>query len=80
MSAAGHGFNEYGRLRTVAVKHPRQAFRDQATLDAQWSAHGFTACPDFDLACRQYDAFLEVLAAHGTEFVHLPSEAATTID
>ncbi len=54
MSPDRDAFNEYGRLRTVAVKHARDAFRDQATLDEQWSAHGFTARPDFDLACRQY--------------------------
>ena len=75
-----NAFNEYGRLRTVAVKHPREAFRDQATLDEQWSVHGFTARPDFDVACRQYDGFLEVLAAHGAEFVHLPPDGTTTID
>jgi N-dimethylarginine dimethylaminohydrolase len=72
--------DEYGRLRVVAVKHPRDAFQDQATLDAQWAAHGFTACPDFALACRQYDAFLDVLAARGTEFVRLPADVTTTID
>jgi N-dimethylarginine dimethylaminohydrolase len=75
-----NAFNEYGALRTVAVKHPRAAFLDQATLDAQWVPHGFTARPEFTLACHQYDAFLEALAAHGTEFVHLPADDTTTID
>jgi N-dimethylarginine dimethylaminohydrolase len=77
---ASNAFNEYGRLRAVAVKHPRDAFVDQATIDAQWAAHGFTARPDFGLACRQYDAFLEVLAAQGAEFIHLPPASTTTID
>jgi N-dimethylarginine dimethylaminohydrolase len=73
-------FDEFSLLRRVAVKHPRQAFVNQATLDAQWAAHGFRACPDFELACRQYDAFLETLTAHGAELVHLPADDATTID
>ncbi len=77
---SGPVFDEFSLLRRVAVKHPRQAFLDQATLNAQWEAHGFRACPDFDRACRQYDAFLEALTAHGAEPVHLPADTATTID
>jgi N-dimethylarginine dimethylaminohydrolase len=72
--------DEFSPLRQVAVKHPRQAFVDQATLDAQWESHGFTARPDFDLACRQYDAFLEALTSRGAELVHRPADGATTID
>ena len=53
--------NEFGRLLRVAVKHPRDAFASDACLAAEWQAHGFTAPPDFALACRQYDAFLEAL-------------------
>ena len=72
--------DEFSLLKRVAVKHPREAFVSQATLDAQWAQHGFKACPDFDLACQQYDAFLGLLTAHGAELVHLPSDPATTID
>ena len=73
-------FDECSRLKTVAVKHPRDAFRDQATLDAQWAAHGFTAAPRFELACRQFDVFLAAVTAYGAETVFLPADAATTID
>jgi len=73
-------FDECSRLKTVAVKHPRDAFRDQATLEAQWAAHGFTDVPHFELACRQFDVFLDAVTAHGAEAVLLPSDAATTID
>ena len=59
--------NESGRLTRVAVKHARDAFVSDERLAAQWKAHGFTAAPDLALACRQYDAFLESLAAQGAE-------------
>jgi N-dimethylarginine dimethylaminohydrolase len=72
--------DEFSPLRQVAVKHPRQAFVNQATLDAQWESHGFTARPDFDLACRQFDALLEALTSRGAELVQLPADDATTID
>ena len=41
----------------VAVKHPRDAFVDDATIAAQWQAHGFTAAPDFARRADEYDAF-----------------------
>jgi N-dimethylarginine dimethylaminohydrolase len=72
--------NEYGRLTQVLVKHARDAFVSDAALASQWQAHGFTAAPDFRLACRQYDAFLAALTAHGGEPLFLPPDAAATID
>jgi len=72
--------NESGRLTRVAVKHARDAFVSDERLAAQWEAHGFTAAPDLALACRQYDAFLESLAAHGAGVTFLPPDSATTID
>ena len=72
--------DEFGHLARVAVKHPRDAFASDTTLASQWRAHGFTSVPDFRLACRQYEAFLEALTAHGAEAVFLPGDAATTID
>ena len=72
--------NEFDRLRHVAVKHPREAFVSAEVLAAHWESHGFTAPPDFDAACREYDAFLEILARHGAEPTFLPADATTTID
>ena len=72
--------NEFGRLTHVAVKHPREAFAGPGVLARQWESHGFTACPDFDAACREHDAFLELLARHGAEPLLLPADEGTTID
>jgi N-dimethylarginine dimethylaminohydrolase len=72
--------NEFDRLRHVAVKRPRDAFGGPGPIDAQWASHGFTAPPDFDAACREHDAFLELLARHGAEPLLLPADGATTID
>jgi N-dimethylarginine dimethylaminohydrolase len=73
-------FNEFDRLTHVAVKHARDAFVSAGVLARQWASHGFTAPPDFDAACREHDAFLEILTAHGAELTLLPAEAGTTID
>jgi N-dimethylarginine dimethylaminohydrolase len=73
-------FNEFGRLTHVAVKHARDAFVSPDVIARQWESHGFTAAPDFDAACREHDAFLEILARHGVESTLLPADAGTTID
>lgn len=72
--------NEFGRLTHVAVKHPRDAFVSPEAIARQWASHGFTAAPDFDAACREHDAFLEVLTRHGVALTLLPADAGTTID
>jgi N-dimethylarginine dimethylaminohydrolase len=72
--------NEFGRLAQVAVKHPRQAFVSPETIARQWASHGFTAPPDFDAACREHDAFVEILGRHGGEVLFLPADDTTTID
>ena len=40
------GQNDVGRLRRVAVKHARDAFRSDASLDRQWRDLSYTARPD----------------------------------
>jgi N-dimethylarginine dimethylaminohydrolase len=72
--------NEFGRLTRVAVKHAREAFVSPDVIAQQWESHGFTAPPDFDAACREHDAFLEILMRHGVEPMLLPADERTTID
>ena len=72
--------NEYGRLTHVAVKHARDAFVSPDVLAQQWASHGFTAPPDFDAACREHDAFLEILAGHGVDVTLLPADDTVSID
>jgi N-dimethylarginine dimethylaminohydrolase len=72
--------NEFDRLTRVAVKHARDAFASEGVVAAQWAAHGFTAAPDFNAACREHDVFLELLVRHGVDVTYLPADAATTID
>lgn len=72
--------NEYDRLTHVAVKHARDAFVSPGVLAQQWASHGFSAAPDFAAACREHDAFLDILARHGVEVALLPLDREVTID
>ena len=72
--------NEVGRLSRVAVKHARDAFVDQRTIDAQWRALNFTAPPDYARAVEECDRFVDVLRHAGAEVDLLPADQSTTLD
>jgi N-dimethylarginine dimethylaminohydrolase len=71
---------EVGRLVRVAIKHPRDAFVDAPTIDAQWKALDFTAPPDLPRAIDEYDRFVELLKSAGAAVDFLPHDRRTTLD
>lgn len=56
-------------LRRVLLKHARDAFVNPASVERQWRDLGYLAPPDFDVACRESDAFAELLEELGVEVV-----------
>jgi N-dimethylarginine dimethylaminohydrolase len=76
----GAVLSEVDRLARVAVKHPRDAFVDQATIDRQWQELRFTAPPDLGRASGEHDRFVEALRAAGAQVDLLPRDEDTTLD
>jgi N-dimethylarginine dimethylaminohydrolase len=72
--------NEVGRLKTVLVKHAREAFVSQQVIDEQWKSLNFAAPPDLSRALAESDQFLEILSRAGAELVFLPADNEVTID
>ena len=72
--------SEVGRLGAVLVKHARDAFVSQETIDAQWKSLNFTGPPDFSLALAEYDRFLEVVATSGARISSLPRNEQLNLD
>ena len=72
--------NEFSPIRRVLLKHPREAWVSQANVRGQWPALGYTAEPDLEKACAEYDAFAEVLRQAGAEVVYLPADGRTGLD
>jgi N-dimethylarginine dimethylaminohydrolase len=67
-------------LRRVIVKRPREAFRDDTTIAAQWKGLGFTAPPDFQEAENEFSALVRILEKNGAEILYLPADDRTTLD
>ncbi|MEJ7812285.1 MAG: arginine deiminase family protein [Gemmatimonadaceae bacterium] len=70
----------YAPLTRVLLKHPRDAFRDQAYLDAHWRTHGYTGCPDYERAVSEYEAFADLVARHVPEVAFAPADDRAGID
>jgi N-dimethylarginine dimethylaminohydrolase len=72
--------NETGRLKTVLMKHARDAFISQEVIDAQWRDLNFTAPPDFFRAVDEYNAFIEIVRGSGAEISFLPRDDRLNLD
>jgi len=72
--------SEYQPLRSVLVKHVRDAFIDPATIAAQWRTLNFTAPPDLARAIDEHDRFIEILTSSGATVHFLPRDQETTLD
>jgi N-dimethylarginine dimethylaminohydrolase len=73
-------FNNWGALKTVAIRHPRDAFQSDAKIDAEWKDLNFHARPDLQNALKEFDAVERILADAGAEVIHLPPGDGLTLD
>ena len=74
------GFNEYDRLRLVAVREPRAALVSQENVNSQWRALNYHAAPDFEVAVAEHEALVSIFDAAGTQIIRLPADPALTMD
>ncbi len=72
--------NEYGRLRRVALRHPRAAFGGPEVIAASWRELNYLAAPDYGRALTDYDRFTEILTNSGAEIDWLPAGSGLTLD
>lgn len=72
--------NEYGRMSRVLLKHPKDAFVDDATIAAQWRDLKFAAAPVLARAVDEYERFVEILRSCGASVDFLPRDARTSLD
>src|SRR2546425_7453414 len=74
------GQSDVGRLRRVAVKHARDAFRSDASLDRQWRDLNYTAPPHLAPATAEDEGFLALLRGAGAGGDCLPPREQGGVD
>jgi len=72
--------SDFGTLRRVAIKHVRDAFIDQETVDAQWRDLNYTARPDLGRARTEYDRLATLLRGRGIVVEFMPADPALGLD
>jgi N-dimethylarginine dimethylaminohydrolase len=80
LTRAGDSLSESGRLARVIVKHPREAFVDDATIAAEWQPLNFAAAPSLPAAIAEYESLLDVIRGAGAEIDFLPRDERTNLD
>lgn len=72
--------SDIGPWNRILVRHVRDAFVDNATIDRQWRGLNFTAPPDFGQAVEQYEHFTEVLRCSGADVLTCQGAPALGLD
>lgn len=69
-----------GKLESVFIKRPSEAFISQDHLAQNWAAYNYTSCPDYAEAVKEYEAFEAVLRKHVPNVDYLPQSDLTGLD
>ncbi|NIM59968.1 MAG: amidinotransferase [Candidatus Aminicenantes bacterium] len=74
------GHSEVDQIKSVLLKHPKDAFMNQDNIQFQWKELNYLACPDYDKALKEYDNFVEFLKKFIPEIHYLPQNDKTGLD
>lgn len=74
------GQSEVDQIKSVLLKHPKDAFIDQDNIQSQWRELNYLASPDFDKALKEYDNLVEYLKKSIPEIYYLPRNDKTGLD
>jgi N-dimethylarginine dimethylaminohydrolase len=72
--------SEYGKLKSVFIKRPKEAFADDNQIASQWKELNFLSKPDLAKAETEYAGFENKITQHGAEVLTLPYDASVTMD
>ncbi len=72
--------SEVDKIKTVLLKHPKDAFIGQDNIQSQWKELNYLASPDYAKALKEYDNFVEYLKKSDPEIYYLPQNDKTGLD
>lgn len=72
--------SEYADLKSLFLKHPKEAFKSQEFIDANWKNLNYLAKPDFSRAIDEYDQLLDIFHAYDIKTSLMCSDNTTGLD
>ena len=76
----GPAEGEFGRLTSLVVKSPREAFGSGRAIAREWRDLHFTAAPIFEPALAEHERLLDLIVSSGCEVLSLPAADGTGLD
>lgn len=70
----------YKKLKTVIVKHPKEAFISQEHLKKEWKKFNYINEPDFSKAEHEFEQFLSIIKQHVDHIEYLPASELVGLD
>jgi N-dimethylarginine dimethylaminohydrolase len=72
--------SEVGTIKSIFLKHVKDAFIDDKTIDNEWAILNFTERPDFIKAQMEYQTFESFIQQTGADIFYLPQDDSVTMD
>ena len=64
--------SDYGKLKSVFIKRPKEAFVDENQIASQWKELNFLSKPDLTKAEAEYAEFEKMITQKGATTLSLP--------
>jgi len=72
--------SEVNQIRSLLIKHPRDAFISQKNIQAHWKELNYSEPPDYKKSLEEYDDLVEILRAYVPEIHFLPQHEQAGLD
>ncbi len=72
--------SEVSPIKTLLLKHPRQAWIGRDNVRNQWAALNYAAEPEFAGALAEYEALVDILERFVSRALFLPEDGRTGLD
>jgi N-dimethylarginine dimethylaminohydrolase len=67
-------------IKSILLKHPKEAFLSATNIRGQWKNLSYHACPDNEEAIKEYEDFVDLLREHVPEIYYVPTNEKTGLD
>ncbi len=72
--------SEVGQIQRLLLKHPQTAFRGPESIHRQWQELNYLDPPDYEIALKEYEAFVHLLKNFVPDISFLPEHKNTGLD
>jgi N-dimethylarginine dimethylaminohydrolase len=69
-----------GKIRTILLKHPKDAFISQEHLNENCAKFNYYGCPDYETVLSQFAVFEDIVKKYVETVLYLPKDSGTGLD